>query len=552
MPSITTWNRVEPRSRALDLKAGLEARVHDPLWFLTRQWQVGEFEARNTGSPVTTTAEWSKAPFDRFLLGGQVQVFDSLKPIEAQIEQETVRPRDAISDFRQAAEAGLYFARLLNARQLSTIVPLYLAQYPLSIASGDAQTISSIVAGRVVDGIQLHAALVAAGSNLPALPTIPPGQQADALQATRDWLAWYSSLFSEPAQAVGWNGNQMEYTFAVGVAGGVGSYTAQEYDGGAVDWYTLDHSAAPVSGGTVQPTTGSTTISATPVTFRGMPARRFWEMEDASTDIGQLSAAAEDLGRLLLRDFALIYGSDWFQFPLTFPIGSEVEITSLVVLDTFGFKTQIPHYSAVDGRTANWRMFTSSPDSSTRPPSTMTTFPTSILLTPSAVVPMDGAPIEEVLLLRDELANMVWGIERLVPGASGQPLDRTTAWNTSLPIAPPPSADATPQYRLGSNVPDYWIPFIPTEVYPVPPDGSSIVKLQRGKLPTSPSSAQGRMLEETDGGFRLEEVPREGVLLERRYRYARGLNGAAVLWIGRQRSVGKGEGRSGLRFDFLE
>ncbi|HZL66972.1 MAG TPA: hypothetical protein VFC29_06530, partial [Candidatus Limnocylindrales bacterium] len=89
-------------------------------------------------------------------------------------------------------------------------------------------------------------------------------------------------------------------------------------------------------------------------------------------------------------------------------------------------------------------------------------------------------------------------------------------------------------------------------VYPVPPDGSSIVKLQRGKLPTSPSSAQGRMLEETDGGFRLEEVPREGVLLERRYRYARGLNGAAVLWIGRQRSVGKGEGRSGLRFDFLE
>lgn len=552
MPSITTWNRVEPRSRTADLQAGLEARVHDPLWFLTRQWQVGEFEARNTGSPVTTSVQWRIASFDRFSVGGQTQAFDSLKPIEAQIEQETVRPRVAASDFRQAAEAGLYFARLLNARQLSAIVPLYLAQYPLSIASGDAQTISSVVAGRVIDGIKLRDALVAAGSSLPAFPAIPAGKQSAVLQATRDWLAWYSSLFSEPAQAVGWSGDRMEYTFAVSVAGGANSYTAKEYDGGAVDWYSLDRSASHLTGGTLHSSTGSTSISATPVTFRGMPARRFWEMEDASTDIGRLSAAAEDLGRLLLRDFALIYGSDWFQFPLTFPIGSEVEITSLTVTDTFGITTQIPHYSSVDGASGNWRMFTASPDSTIQASSTMPAFSTSILITPGAVAPLDGAAIEEVLLLRDELATMVWGIERIVPGSSGQPLDRTTAWNTSLPIVPPPAADATPQYRLGSNVPDYWIPFILTEVLPVPADGSSTVTLQRGRLPTSATSAQGRMLEDMNTGFRLEEVPREGVLLERRYRYARGINGAAFLWIGRQRSVGQGVGRSGLRFDFLE
>jgi hypothetical protein len=50
----------------------------------------------------------------------------------------------------------------------------------------------------------------------------------------------------------------------------------------------------------------------------------------------------------------------------------------------------------------------------------------------------------------------------------------------------------------------------------------------------------------------LEEVPREGVHLERRYRAARGPDGSAYLWIGRRRSTGRGEGRSGLRFDFLE
>ena len=47
---------------------------------------------------------------------------------------------------------------------------------------------------------------------------------------------------------------------------------------------------------------------AAPVTFRGMPARRFWELENAAVDIGALTAGAEDLGRLLLREFALVYG----------------------------------------------------------------------------------------------------------------------------------------------------------------------------------------------------------------------------------------------------
>jgi hypothetical protein len=33
-------------------------------------------------------------------------------------------------------------------------------------------------------------------------------------------------------------------------------------------------------------------------------------MEDAAVDIGALSAAAKDIGRLLLREFGPIYGND--------------------------------------------------------------------------------------------------------------------------------------------------------------------------------------------------------------------------------------------------
>jgi hypothetical protein len=44
------WTRLEPSSRDPELTLGLEGRVHDPLWLLGRQWQLGEFEAVDGGS----------------------------------------------------------------------------------------------------------------------------------------------------------------------------------------------------------------------------------------------------------------------------------------------------------------------------------------------------------------------------------------------------------------------------------------------------------------------------------------------------------------------
>jgi hypothetical protein len=172
--------------------------------------------------------------------------------------------------------------------------------------------------------------------------------------------------------------------------------------------------------------------------------------------------------------------------------------------------------------------------------------PVPLLLTPGAVAPMDSPAVENVLLLRDELANVAWGIERTVLGASGQPLDRTVEWRKNAPPDPPPSGAPTPRYRLGSAVPDYWLPYMPVKL-----DPSGHVQLRRGRLPNAAAGPQGRILAEENTMF-LEEVPREGVHLERRYRWARATDGSSFLWIGRRRSVGRGEGRSGLRFDFLE
>ena len=331
-------------------------------------------------------------------------------------------------------------------------------------------------------------------------------------------------------------------SFVLGAASASTQCVAREYDGGAADWYTFDREQTTPTPGSPAPAATSRRAFVTPATFRGMPARRFWEMEDAAVDIGSLTAAPEDVARLLLREFALIYGNDWFQIPLAVPVGSEIAVDALVVSDTFGLATVIPHYTDFDGPAGMWRMFAlaaATPDaaqSSAR----------LLAVTPGAVAPTDGAAIEDVLLLRDESANMAWGVERLAMGPAGAPVDRALAWKTTTPPAQPPAIGALPSYRLGSTVPSYWFPFVPVAV------GTGPLRMRRGRLPVGDAAPMGRMLGYSGLTIFLEELPREGVHLERRYRAARGPDGSTHVWIGRRRSSGSGEGRSGLRFDYLE
>jgi hypothetical protein len=53
---VTTWNRLEGRPRTLDLERALRAEVRDPLWMLTKQWQMGEFRGSDAGSPISAKA----------------------------------------------------------------------------------------------------------------------------------------------------------------------------------------------------------------------------------------------------------------------------------------------------------------------------------------------------------------------------------------------------------------------------------------------------------------------------------------------------------------
>ena len=65
-PAITMWNRLEGRARREEFNRSLRAEVRDPLWMLTRQWQLGEFKGEDAGSAAKVRVQIDAARLDRF------------------------------------------------------------------------------------------------------------------------------------------------------------------------------------------------------------------------------------------------------------------------------------------------------------------------------------------------------------------------------------------------------------------------------------------------------------------------------------------------------
>lgn len=73
-----------------DIDTGLEARTKDALWFLARQWQMGEFEAENGGLPMQVHVSARIWPLRQRLFpdGYDPRDLDLDEPLEAAVEAE--------------------------------------------------------------------------------------------------------------------------------------------------------------------------------------------------------------------------------------------------------------------------------------------------------------------------------------------------------------------------------------------------------------------------------------------------------------------------------
>jgi hypothetical protein len=590
--SITSWTRLEPETTDANIGTSSSARVFDPLWMLTRQWQMGEFQGEDAGTPIQARVRATSAMLTRRFLGEApkptdagptavpAQAYDpSRTPLEVLVERRTMRAVDG-TDPRMlpfAVEAGLHFLRMLDLQKPSkSYRPAFVRRFALQPLVADSALVDDAsaryvqsMAGRALDGRQLAAALrrvgpvqLAADADL----NIAVDDRAEVQVAAAAWLDWYDAMWSEPAGPVddAWNPSRLEYALSVGVrlsaeARDEMTFSATEIDG-SIDWssFDVDTSIALTTASDLNVASLVEAVIPAPISFPGAPAPRFWEMEDARIAYGLVPVGPTDLAHLLMIEYASAYGNDWFALPLTLPVGSVTRVDSLVVTDTFGVRSLVRPLNDPALPSAFFSMWQPSllhPASASGVRVAVNRF----FLPPTLNRTLDSAPLEDVLFMRDEMANLAWAIERTVESPIEQPAERYDARELTPPS--PDSVTGLPRYLLASEVPRNWIPLLPVHVpNPLQPNtpGQFLARLKRAAL-LQPDGTTTTIHSETGEVLRSvanlllydEEVPREGARITRQRRLARWSDGSTWLWTGFRSQVGQGEGSSALRFDQL-
>ena len=249
--------------------------MFDPLWMLTRQWQMGEFQAEDAGTPIQARVRATTATLCRRFSG---ELPKSATPAPAPVAAQPLRSaEDAARGARRAAphargrratdarmltfavESGLHFLRMLELAGLSksyrAAFITRLALQPLSAASSalvddaSARYMQSMV-GRAPDGRQLAALLRTIGAaQLVADPALniavadrPKVQQAATTLARLVRLDVQRARRRRPTMRGirrGWNMRSSVGARLSANPGDEMTFSASEIDG-PIDWSSFD------------------------------------------------------------------------------------------------------------------------------------------------------------------------------------------------------------------------------------------------------------------------------------------------------------------------
>ncbi len=178
MPSITSWIRLEPRWRDDEMTEAVQARIYDPLWMLARQWQTGEFQGEDTGSPVARPLACRQCVAHALLRrrdqGEYARQRAALRrAVRCRSKHSSSGSRFAATptegSLRLAVESGMHFLRMLDAQPTSRsyrgdFISRFALQPPTDAQRPglDAETLSywNLMALRVPDARRLLAAFV--------------------------------------------------------------------------------------------------------------------------------------------------------------------------------------------------------------------------------------------------------------------------------------------------------------------------------------------------------------------------------------------------------
>ena len=613
-PAITLWNRLEGRPRKEDFDRSLRAEVRDPLWMLTRQWQFGEFKGEDAGSAVKARVQLNTSRINRYAVksenrdatGGEqydnAVPYDTSFPLETEVEREPLWENgpDANSGYLMLrGQMGRHWIGLLKQAGLASpnVKTAFLERFGFEDVSekpnsteaekletahlqSDPSAWQSLeaVKGRLPDGRKLLVAIESGDFDLWVEAQFDSGAQQALKDLGKDFRSWFYRLYSQPQtdKEDAWAPSYLEYQFAVSAPEDETgerrtTLVAEQYHQGNLDWYAFDVETQmrleDLPGGGFSENSFEArkplAFLATQIEFNGMPNVRWWEFEDRRTDFGSIRAGTTDLPLLMLAEFGLIYGNDWSVIPYNLEVGTLADIKGVIVTDVFGVRTFVR--AAGEGQRMDWQRWSMYKLKSLagRDPVDHRLF-----LPPSVAKIQESEPVEKVILARDEMTNMVWGVEERIAGISGNGVDgfeaATGLSSYFLHRAPPATVLTQPnsariRYVLGTTVPENWIPFIARHK----PGSNRQIRLQRAAMPRLTDAIPDSRVEPRTKILRTgldeeareayfiheEEVPRAGVIVTRSFQRARWFDGKVYTWIGRRKETGRGEGASGLVFD---
>ena len=573
--TYTTWARLEPRVSDPSLMPGIVAAVEDPLWLLGRQWQLGEFDGEDVGTPIGVDVYGTYNPIERLLLGTattrnksrSVDYDAADAPLEYLVARERAPDPEATAalavDFaaRVAAElqGGVAPKATLDALRTDYAFDAAKLQKTLAgCAPADAARLE-LLATRLFDGV---AFALAAKQDFGAATSGWPPTAKDALGLlladieTGVDLELVEKGAADSAEPVSWNSERLESEFAIGANGSAGEAVlrAADWDGETLDWWAFDATTETKLGAASAPKPlagpGGKLLTRVPARlgFSGAPALRYWEFEDAAVNLVAATAAPHESALMAVLQFAFVFGGDWSSVPIELAVGSRAVVDSVVVTDSFGERTLLLHAGIDANKPADelTRLWFTSGDASG-----------AFMIPPCLGPRLDGEPLEEVAMLRDEQANLAWALELKVADAAGHPVP----WTALAPRPPEPPASKpdlppdrpTLHYRLSSDVPSYWFPMVPEADSP----GGRLARYRVGVLPSGdsrpPQLPRSLLLRELAGtGLAEQELPRGGRRFERRPAYARWSDGRTLSWVARRTRGGAGEGSSGLAYDTFD
>jgi hypothetical protein len=584
-PAILTWNRLEGRPRTEDFERSLRAEIRDPLWMLCRQWQFGEFQGEDAGSATTAKVQVRSARLNRFAARSRQAVgYDEMLPLETKVERETI-PFDLMT----RARLGRLWLKLISpppairARYVERFGFLDpqsgLEQAQLQSDRQAWQTFEAL-RGRAVDGARLLEAMRAeTDEHASWLPSAVPNttMQEKILKAAALFQQWFLRTYSQPesGEDPSWAESYLEYQFACAAPADPDGerqtvLVAEQYHHGQLDWYSFqldpelqlpDKPGAEIPAASFEMEEPLAFIPS-PVEYPGMPNVRWWQFEDRKTDFGDIRPSTTDMATLILAEFGLVFGNDWSLIPYRMQVGVLSEVLGIVVTDVFGVRTLVrPAVNSIGDEQGHWGMYHLKDRRGNG-------IDPRLFLPPALAKIQESAPLEKVILARDEMANLVWGIEQTIPSPAGGGIDgyeAATALERYFTEPNPPAEDGAPidtgaaiQYKLGTRVSENWIPFIAVHI----PGSNREIRLQRAAMPRLVGN-MGGAVEPRGAILRVgldqepkqwyfvneEEVPRAGIMITRTYQRARWWDGRVFTWLGRRKATGRSQGSSGLEFD---